>query len=192
MRSPGSNSEQVTADVAQKEGITFNPIVIEDQAELQRAFFNGRCDVHILSTSDLAAVRASLADNPDDWVILPGVYGKDPMGSFVRQGDTQWRDIVDWAIYAMIGAEEKGITSKNVDEMLKSSDPEVQKMLGVGTDLGSKLGLDAKWAYRIIKQVGNYGEVYDRNFGMGPPLKLPRGLDALYTDSGLMYTPPFK
>lgn len=189
---PGSNSEKVAADVAQKNNIKFNPIVIEDQAELQKAFFNGRCDVHILSTSGLAAARSSLAENPDDWMILPGLYGKDPMGPFVRQGDPQWRDIVVWTIYAMMAAEERGVTSANVDEMLSTDDPEIQNLLGVKSGLGAKLGLDDKWAYRIIKQVGNFSESYERNFGAGSPLKLERGLNALYTNGGIMYPPPFK
>lgn len=189
---PGSNSEQVAADVAQANNITFNPIVIEDQSELQKAFFNGRCDVHILSTSGLAAARSSLADNPDDWVILPGIYGKDPMGPAVRQDDRNWRDIVNWSIYAMIAAEEYGVTSANVDEMRESGIPEVEQLLGVSGDLGSTLGLDNDWAYRIIKMVGNYGEVYDRNFGDGSPLRLARGLNGLAVDGGMMYSPPFK
>jgi len=189
---PGSNSEKVAADVAQREGISFNPIVIEDQSELQKAFFNGRCDVHILSTSGLSAARASLAENPDDWIILPGIYGKDPMGPAVRQGDAQWRDIVVWSIYAMMSAEEHGVTSSNVDDMRGSGDPEIENILGAKAELGPKLGLDKAWAYRIIKTVGNYGEVYDRNFGEGSALKLARGLNAMYTDGGMMYAPPFK
>ncbi|SHG62439.1 amino acid ABC transporter substrate-binding protein [Cognatishimia maritima] len=189
---PGSNSEKVAADVAQKNNISFNSIVIEDQSELQKAFFNGRCDVHILSTSGLAAARSSLADNPDDWIILPGIYGKDPMGPAVRQGDANWNDIVNWVIFAMIAAEEHAITSANVDEMKTSGDPEVENLLGVKGDLGAKLGLDNEWAYRIIKTVGSYGEVYDRNFGEGSPLKLARGLNGLAADGGMMYSPPFK
>lgn len=189
---PGSNSEKVAADVAQRNNITFNPIVIEDQSELQKAFFNGRCDVHILSTSGLAAARSSLADNPDNWVILPGIYGKDPMGPAVRQGDANWSDIVNWSIFAMIAAEEHGITSANVHKMKNSGDPEVENLLGVKGDLGAKLGLDNDWAYRIIKNVGSYGEVYDRNFGEGSPLKLARGLNGLAADGGMMYSPPFK
>lgn len=189
---PGSNSEQVAADVAQANNISFNPIVIEDQSELQRAFFNGRCDVHILSTSGLSAARASLADNPDDWIILPGIYGKDPMGPAVRQGDDNWRDIIVWSIYAMIAAEEFGITSANVDEMLNSENPEIQAFLGVSGDLGSKLGLGNDWAYQIVAQVGSYGEVYDHNFGEGSSLNLARGLNALAGEGGLMYSPPFK
>ena len=189
---PGSNSEKVAADVAQKKGISFTPIVIEDQSELQKAFFNGRCDVHILSTSGLSAARASLADNPDDWIILPGIYGKDPMGPAVRQNDANWRDIVVWSIFAMIAAEEYGVTSANVDEMKNSGIPEVENLLGVKPGLGEKLGLDNEWAYRIIKAVGNYGEVYGRHFGDGSKLKLARGLNALAADGGMMYSPPFK
>lgn len=189
--SPGSNSEKVAADLAKRLGIQFKPIVIEDQKEINTAFFGGRCDVHVQSTSGLSANRAAVATNPDDFIILPGVYGKDPMGPVVRQGDAQWRDIVQWIVFALIQAEESGVSSKNVDEMRNNPDATVQRLLGVKDDLGEALGLDKEWAYRIIKQIGNYGEVYDRNFGPGTPLKLERGLNKQWTDGGLLYAMQF-
>ncbi len=190
--SPGSNSEKVASDVANRFNITFKPIVIEDQKEINAAFFGGRCDVHVQSTSGLSANRAAVAKNPDDFVILPGIYGKDPMGPVVRQGDPQWRDIVQWTVFALLQAEESGVTSKNVDEMKKSSEnATVQRLLGTKDDLGGALGLDKDWAYRIIKQVGNYAEVFDRNAGKDSVLKLERGLNQLWTDGGLMYPMQF-
>jgi general L-amino acid transport system substrate-binding protein len=189
---PGSTSEKVAADISKQHNIKFTPIVIEDQKEINNAFFGGRCDVHIQSTSGLSANRAAAAKNPEEFVILPGVFGKDPMGPAVRQGDPQWRDIVAWTVYAMIQAEESGITSKNVDEMKASGDPDVQRLLGVKEDLGATLGLDKEWAYRIIKQVGNYGEVFDRNVGKDSPLKMVRGINDQWTKGGLMYAIPFK
>lgn len=189
---PGSTSEEVATDISRKYQLDFKMIVISDQKEMNTAFFGGRCDVAIQSTAGLAANRSAAASNPDDWVILPGVFGKDPEGPIVRQGDPQWRDIVTWATYAMFEAEELGVTSQNVDEKLKDGDANVQRLLGVKGGLGDKLGLDDQWAYRIIKQVGNYAESFDRNLGEGSPFKLKRGLNALWTDGGLLYSPPFK
>lgn len=189
---PGSTSEKVAADVFRAHGIGYKPVIIEDQKEINTAFFGGRCDVQVQSTSGLSATRAAVAPNPADYIILPGVYGKDPMGPVVRQGDPQWKDIVAWAVYAMMEAEENGITSKNVDEHLQSKDANIARLLGTKDNLGETLGLDNQWAYRIIKQVGNYGEVFDRNVGKDSPLKLTRGINDLWTRGGLLYSPPFK
>ena len=189
---PGSTSEKVTADVFKANGLDYTPVVIESKKELNTAFFGGRCDVHVQSTSGLSSARATVAANPDDYVILDGIFGKDPMGPVVRQGDAQWRDIVAWTVYAMMTAEELGVTSANVDEMKNSDDAETARLLGTAGELGEALGLDAEWAYRIISQVGNYGEVFDRNVGSGSPLNLGRGVNALWTDGGLLYSPPFK
>jgi len=144
-----------------------------------------------LPTSGLAANRSAAAADPDEYVILPGVYGKDPMGPVVRQGDAQWRDIVNWVVFAMFEAEEKGVTSRNVDEMTKSDDETIQRFLGVKGELGTDLGLDNQWAYRIVKQVGNYGEVFERQVGKSSPLRMERGLNDLWTRGGLLYSPPF-
>ena len=189
---PGSTSERVAADVFKENGLKYTPVVIESKKELNTAFFGGRCDVHVQSTSGLSSARATVASNPADYIILPGIYGKDPMGPAVRQGDAQWKDIVAWSVYAMMTAEELGVTSDNVEEKKKSKDAETARLLGAKSKLGETLGLDNDWAYRIIKQVGNYGEVYDRNVGSGSPLKLSRGINALWTKGGLLYSPPFK
>ncbi len=188
---PGSTSEKIAADVFRANNLEYTPVVIEDKNELNTAFFGGRCDAHVQSTSGLSSVRATVAPNPDDYIILPGIYGKDPMGPVVRQGDAAWRDTVNWTVYAMIAAEEMGITSENVDEMKNSDDAEIKRLLGTDGKLGEALGLPADWAYQVIKQVGNYGEVFSRNVGEGSPLKLERGVNALWTEGGLMYAPPF-
>ena len=189
---PGSTSEKVTADVFKENGLQYTPVVIESKKELNTAFFGGRCDVHVQSTSGLSSARATVASNPNDYVILPGIYGKDPMGPAVRQGDAQWKDIVAWSVYAMMTAEELGVTSSNVDQKKSSKDAETARLLGVKGNLGKTLGLDVDWAYRIIKTVGNYGEVFERNVGADSPLKLSRGINALWTEGGLLYSPPFK
>ena len=189
---PGSTSEKVTADVFKANGLKYTAVVIESKKELNTAFFGGRCDVHVQSTSGLSSARATVAPNPADYILLPGVYGKDPMGPVVRQGDPQFKDIVAWSVYAMMEAEESGVTSINVDEMRKSKNANIARLLGTKGKLGEALGLDNDWAYRIIKQVGNYGEVFDRNVGKDSPLKLPRGLNDLWTNGGLLYSPPFK
>lgn len=187
---PGSTSEKIAADVFRANSLEYTPVVIEDKNELNSAFFGGRCDVHIQSTSGLSSARATVAPNPDDYIILPGVYGKDPMGPVVRQDDPVWRDVVTWTVYAMIAAEELGISSENVDEMKNSDDAETRRLLGVDGKLGESLGLSNDWAYQVIKQVGNYEEVFKRTVGEGSPLKLERGINALWTKGGLMYAPP--
>ena len=189
---PGSTSEKVANDVFKANGLKYTAVVIESKKELNTAFFGGRCDVHVQSTSGLSSARATVASNPADYVILPGIYGKDPMGPVVRQGDPKWKDIVAWSVYAMMEAEESGVTSANVDEMKKSKNANTSRLLGTKGKLGAALGLDADWAYRIIKQVGNYGEVFERNVGNGSPLKLPRGINDLWNRGGLLYAPPFK
>ena len=189
---PGSTSEKVTADVFKANGLKYTAVVIESKKELNTAFFGGRCDVHVQSTSGLSSARATVAPNPADYILLPGIYGKDPMGPVVRQGDPQFKDIVAWTVYAMMEAEESGVSSKNVDKMRKSKNANIARLLGTKGKLGEALGLDNDWAYRIIKQVGNYGEVYDRNVGKDSPLKLPRGINDLWTKGGLLYSPPFK
>ncbi len=189
---PGSTSERIIADAQAKYGIKVTLVVIEDQKELNTAFFGGRCDVFVQTTSGLSAIRAAVAPNPEDFVILPEVFGKDPMGPVVRQGDPQWRDIVQWAVFALFEAEERGITSKNVDQMKESKEAEVQRLLGTaGSATGKGLGLDPQWAYRIIKQVGNYGEIYERSLGDSSKLKLARGVNQPWTNGGLFYAPPF-
>lgn len=188
---PGTTTELNAADFFKKNNMKWKPVVIEQAAELNKAFFSGRCDVLTSDVSQLAAHRA-VAPNPDDYVILPEVISKEPLAPVVRHGDDQWYDIVNWTVMALIQAEEFGITSKNVDEMLKSKDPAIQRFLGVTPGLGKALGLDDKWVYNIIKQVGNYGEIFERNVGPKTPLGLQRGLNALWTQGGLMYAAPFR
>jgi general L-amino acid transport system substrate-binding protein len=188
---PGTTTEMNAADFFRKNGMKMQPVVIESTPELAKAFFAGRCDCLTSDASQLAGTRA-IAPNPDDYVILPEVISREPLAPAVRHGDDQWYDIVNFSVLAMIEAEYLGITSANVDEMLKSEDPQVQRFLGVSPGNGEALGVDEKWAYNIVKMVGNYGEVFERNVGLNTDLKLERGLNAQWTDGGLMYSPPFK
>ncbi|SDO38161.1 amino acid ABC transporter substrate-binding protein [Desulforhopalus singaporensis] len=188
---PGTTTEQNVADFFRVNKMSMNPVVIENTAELSKTFFAGRCDVMTSDASQLAGIRA-VAPNPGDYVILPEIISKEPLAPAVRHGDDQWKDIVNYSVLAMIGAEELGITSKNIDEMMASTDPKIKRFLGVSPGNGKALGLDEKWAYNIIKQVGNYGEMFERNVGVNTPLMIERGLNALWTNGGLMYSPPFK
>ena len=184
---PGTTTEMNAADFFRKNNMKWKPVVIEQTAELSKAFFAGRCDCLTSDASQLAAHR-SVATNPDDYIILPEIISKEPLAPVVRHGDDQWYDIVNWTVMALIQAEEFGITSKNVDSMLTSKDPGIMRFLGVTPGLGKALGLDEKWAYNIIKQVGNYGEIFERSVGPNTPLKLERGLNDLWTRGGLMYS----
>lgn len=189
---PGTTTEQNLSDFFRAAKMTFKPVVIEKNEELNSAFFSGRCDAISSDASQLAAIRANESPKPDDYVILPDLISKEPLAVAVRQGDDQWMDLVRWSMNAMVAAEEKGITSKNVDQMMTSPDPEVKRLLGVTPGNGKALGVEESWALNIIKQVGNYGESFERNVGKGSKLKIERGLNALYTQGGLMYAPPFK
>ncbi len=188
---PGTTTEMNAADFFRKNSLQWKPVVIEQTAELSKAFFAGRCDCLTSDASQLAAHR-SVAPNPDDYVLLPEIISKEPLAPVVRHGDDQWYDIVNWTVMALIQAEEFGITSKNVDEMLKSKDPQIKRFLGVTPGMGKALGLDEKWAYNIVKQVGNYGEIFERNVGPKTQLGLERGLNDLWTRGGLMYAAPFR
>jgi general L-amino acid transport system substrate-binding protein len=188
---PGTTTELNVADYFRANGMKMKPVVIESTPELAQAFFAGRCDVLTSDASQLASTRA-VAPNPGDYAILPDIISKEPLAPAVRHGDDQWYDIVNFSVLALIDAEELGITSKNVDQMLNSKDPKIQRFLGVNPGNGKALGLDEKWAYNIIKQVGNYGEVFERNVGPSTPLAIERGLNDLWTRGGLMYSPPFK
>jgi general L-amino acid transport system substrate-binding protein len=188
---PGTTTEQNVADYFRVNKMKMNPVVIENTAELSKAFFAGRCDCMTSDASQLAGIRA-VAPKPDDYMILPEIISKEPLAPAVRHGDDQWKDIVNYSVLALIAAEELGINSKNIDEMMKSTDPKIQRFLGVSAGNGKSLGLDEKWAYNIVKQVGNYGEIFEKNVGVNTPLMLERGLNALWTDGGLMYAPPFK
>ncbi|MEM8552927.1 MAG: amino acid ABC transporter substrate-binding protein [Pseudomonadota bacterium] len=190
---PGTTAEQVVEAVFAERGMSYTPIVFQAADELASAFFAGRCDAHIQSTSGLAATRSTLADNPADWVIFDRVFDKDPMGPVVRQDDARWKDIVAWTVHAMVTAEEMGITSENADEMRETGTETIKSMLGTGeSDIGAPLGLSPDWVYQVITQVGNYGEVFERNLGSGSPLGLERGQNALWSDGGLIYAPPLR
>lgn len=188
---PGTTTELNLADWFRSNGLAFTPVVINSPDEAMRSYEGGRCDAFTTDKSGLATVRATLP-NPDDHVILPEDFSKEPLGPMVRQGDDDWFMVVRWALNAMLEAEEYGITSQNVDEMAKSTNPNIQRILGVTGEMGKGLGIDNKWAYNIIKQVGNYGESFDRNIGASSPMKLERGLNAQWKDGGLMYGWPIR
>jgi general L-amino acid transport system substrate-binding protein len=192
---PGTTTELNLADYFRTNKMSFKPVVIEKIDEIRAAFFAGRCDVYTTDASSLAATRAANVPPPrtfDDFLILPEIISKEPLGPVVRHGDNQFADIVRWALFAMVDAEEHGITSKNVDEMLKSENPTVRRILGVTPGMGKALGVDEKWVYNIVKQVGNYGESFERNVGKDSPLKIERGLNRLWTQGGLQYAPPIR
>jgi general L-amino acid transport system substrate-binding protein len=192
---PGTTTELNLADYFRANKMTFKPVVIEKIDEIRAAFFAGRCDVYTTDASSLAATRAANVPPPrtfDDFLILPEIISKEPLGPVVRHGDNQFADIVRWALYAMVEAEEYGINSKNVDEMLKSDNPTIKRILGVTPGMGKALGVDEKWVYTIVKQVGNYGESFERNVGKDSPLKIDRGLNKLWTRGGLQYAPPIR
>jgi len=188
---PGTTTELNAADYFRANDMKWKPVVIEQTAELNKAFFAGRCDALTSDMSQLAAQR-SVAPNPDDYMLLPEVISKEPLAPVVRHGDDQWYDIVNWTVMALIQAEEFGITQTNVDEMLKSGNPSIQRFLGVTPGMGKALGLDDAWAYNIVKQVGNYGEIYARTVGPDTALGLERGINALWLDGGLMYAAPIR
>ena len=188
---PGTTTELNLADWFRANNLQFQPVVVEKLDETVRAFTSGRCDAFTTDKSQLAGVRTTLP-NPESYVILPETFSKEPLGPMVRQGDEAWFNVVRWALFAMIEAEEYGITSANVDELLKSNDPNVQRILGVTPGMGKNLGVDDKWAYNIVKQVGNYGESFERNVGQGSPLKLDRGINATWRNGGLMYGWPIR
>jgi len=189
---PGTTTELNLADYFRSNKMDFKPVVIEKLDEVENAFYSGRCDVFTGDSSALNANRLSRAPNPDDFVILPERISKEPLAPVVRHGDEEWSDIVRWVVYALFEAEEKGITSKNVDEMLKSDDPNIKRILGVTPGAGKSLGLDEKWAYNAIKLVGNYGEIFDRNLGKDTELKFERGLNNSWTKGGLIYAMPIR
>ena len=190
--SPGTTTELNLADYFRANKMEYKPVVIEKLDEVTSAFFSGRCDVYTTDASGLAAVRMGRASNPDDYMILPERISKEPLAPVVRHGDDQWHDIVDWVIYALMQAEESGITQANLPEMMKSDDPSIKRMLGVTPGMGKALGVDEAWMANAIKAVGNYGEIFERNLGAGSPLKIDRGLNNLWTKGGLIYPMPIR
>ena len=187
----GTTTELNLADYFRANNMSFTPIVIEDNAEARQNYESGACDVYTTDRSGLAATRVVLA-NPDEHVVLPEIISKEPLGPLVRHGDNQWGDIARWTLNAMVTAEELGVTAANVGEMKNSNNPEIRRLLGTEGDLGAMIGLDNEWAARAIAAVGNYGESYDRNIGPNTPLGLARGVNALWTKGGILYSPPFR
>jgi general L-amino acid transport system substrate-binding protein len=183
------SSEGAAHDYFARIGIKFRPVVFSDGPELRTAFLSGRCDVYQTDASTLANFKASLGAKSNDYVILSELAGKEPLGMAVRKGDDKWFDIVRWSFFATLTAEEAGITSKNVSQSLTSTEPGVRRLLGGDGDLGKSLGLDNRWVYNIISQVGNYGEIWERAFGA---TGVPRGYNRLWRDGGLMYAPPMR
>ena len=186
---PGTTTELNLADFFRKTGMKYTPVIIENKDESVAAYFSGRCDVYTTDASGLAAERTK-AENPADHAILPFVISKEPLAPAVRHGDDQWYDIITWTVHAMINAEEMGLTSANIDEHLNSTNPGIKRI--IDSELGSNLGLDNKWAYNIIKSVGNYGESFARNVGTETPINLPRGINNLWNNGGILYAPPIR
>jgi len=187
----GTTTELNLADYFRSNKMKYEVVAFKSDEETVKAYDSGRCDAFTTDASGLAAERVKLA-TPDDHVILPEIISKEPLASSVRKGDSQWATIVRWVHFAMVDSEESGVTSKNVDEMMKSPNPEVKRMLGVEGKFGEGLGIPNDWVVNIVREVGNYGEVFDRNVGAGSALKLPRGLNNLWTKGGLQYAPPIR
>jgi len=188
----GTTTELNLADFFRVNGITYEPVPIETNAEARAAYEAERCDVYTTDASGLAATRTTF-ENPGEHMVFPEIVSKEPLGPLVRQGDDQWADIARWTLNALITAEELGVTQANVAEMAMGTDhPEINRMLGSEGSLGAMLGLDADWAVRAIAAEGNYAEIFDRYIGKDSPLALGRGLNALYTDGGILYSPPFR
>ena len=188
---PETTSELNLNDYFAENNMQYKPIPVEGNKEAKAKLFASECDVFTTDASGLASARAG-ADNPKDWIVLPEIISKEPLGPLVRQGDQEWEDVVRWTLFAMINAEEMGITSENVDEMLTSKSKEVKRLLGEDGYMGPMLGLGMKFGYNIIKQVGNYGESFNKNIGPGTPLNLERGLNNLWNNGGILYVPPFR
>ena len=188
----GTTTELNLADFFRANNMSFEPAVVETGDQARQAYEAGRCDVYTTDASGLAAQRAGMSD-PSAHKILPEIISKEPLGPLVRHGDHQWGDVVRWTLNAMITAEELGVTSANVEEQASNpSNPEVARLLGVEGDLAAGFGLESDWAYNIIKQIGNYGESFERHLGMDSPLKIARGYNALWNEGGLQYGYPFR
>ncbi|WP_146591758.1 amino acid ABC transporter substrate-binding protein [Puniceibacterium confluentis] len=188
----GTTTELNLADYFRKNNMSYQPVPIETNAEAQQQYLAGACDVYTTDASGLAATRAAF-ENPGDHVVLPEIISKEPLGPLVRHGDNDWGDVVRWTFYALVAAEEYGITSANIEELSAGTDnPEINRILGTEDNLGAMLGLDAGWAKNAIAAGGNYGELFEKNIGENTPIGLSRGLNAQWTDGGLMYAPPFR
>jgi len=188
----GTTTELNLADFFRSNNISYEPVPIETNAEAQQQYLAGACDVYTTDASGLAATRASFED-PTAHVVLPEIISKEPLGPLVRHGDNEWGDVVRWTLNALVAAEELGVTSANIDELAKgTNNPEINRLLGSEGTLGEMLGLSADWAVKALKAGGNYGELFEKNIGENTPIGLARGLNAQWTDGGLLYSPPFR
>ncbi|WP_112321732.1 amino acid ABC transporter substrate-binding protein [Oceanibium sediminis] len=188
----GTTTELNLADYFRNNNISYEPVPVETNSEAQPLYLDGACDAYTTDASGLAATRATFED-ADAHMLLPEIISKEPLGPLTRQGDDQWADIVRWTLNALIAAEELGVTSANLEQMAGgSNNPEINRLLGTDGDLGAMLGLDADWAKRAIAVSGNYGEIFAANIGEGTPIALARGLNAQWTQGGLIYAPPFR
>lgn len=188
----GTTTELNLADYFRANNMTYTPVNIDSNAEGEQQYMAGACDAYTTDASGLAATRAAFAD-PETHIILPEIISKEPLGPAVRHGDSNWGDIARWTLNALIAAEEYGVTSRNIEELVRSSEnPEVQRLLGTTDELGAMMGLDAEWARRAILAGGNYGEIFAANIGEQTPIGLARGLNAQWTQGGLLYAPPFR
>ncbi|MCL4764779.1 MAG: amino acid ABC transporter substrate-binding protein [Hyphomicrobiaceae bacterium] len=187
----GTTTELNLADFFRRSKMTYQPVVFEKAEECLQAYQAGRCDVYTTDASGLYAQRLQM-QKPDEHIVLPEIISKEPLGPSVRQGDSQWFTIVKWVHYALLNAEELGVTKANIDQMMTSSNPEIRRFVGVEGDFGKGMGLENDWAVKAIKAVGNYGEIFDRNVGKGSRIKIERGLNALWTDGGIQYAPPIR
>lgn len=188
----GTTTEKNLNDYFKGQNIKIKPVVFEGFEASVKAFFSGRCQAYTTDASGLASIRNKEAKNPEDYVILPELISKEPLGPMVRRGDDEFYAIVKWVVYALLEAEEYGITQENADQMKTSTDPVVMRILGTSEDTGKLLGLDKDWAYRAIKAVGNYGEIFERNVGPKSTLKLPRGLNNQWNKGGIQYAMPIR
>lgn len=187
----GTTTELNLSDYFRANKMRLKTVTFATLDEAVKAYDSGRCDAYTTDASGLYSVRLKL-EKPEDHVVLPEIISKEPLSPYVRHGDDQWFDIVKWVHFAMLGAEELNVNRANVDEQMKSDNPEIKRLLGTEGNYGEQLGLTKDWAYRIIKLVGNYGEIFDRNVGQGSPLRITRGLNALWTKGGLQYAPPIR
>lgn len=189
--SQGTTSELNIADYFRTHGMTYEAVGFANEIDELKAFEQGRCDVYSADTSSLNAARLQMA-NPDDNVVLPDIISKEPLGPVVRQGDDAWFNVAKWALFALVSAEEFGVTSANVDEMRNSDNPNIRRLLGAEGTFGKDLGLADDWAANVVKAVGNYGEMFERNIGTSSPLGIKRGVNALWSTGGLQYAPPIR
>jgi len=187
----GTTTELNLADYFRAHNLQLKTVTFATADETVKAYEAGRCDVYTTDASGLYGYRLKFA-NPDDHIVLPEIISKEPLGPSVRQGDDQWFTIVKWVLFAMLDAEEANLSSKNIDQMMTSTDPNIKRLVGTEGNYGEQIGLTKDWVVRIVRQVGNYGEVFDRNVGLGSQLKIDRGLNNLWTKGGIQYAPPVR